>query len=323
LNRKPDGYNLEGAILYIRIIIGECRMDTILNFAPTGMVLTKKMTPHVPVGLQEIIEEVHAAYEAGITIVHLHARDEETGEPTYRAEHYARLIAGIRRWAEDLVICVSLSGRTFSDFEQRAAPLSLEGDLKPDMASLTLSSLNFSQTASVNAPEMVKRLAATMLQVGIQPELEVFDLGMINYAKYLASKGLLKPPFYFNLMLGNIAGAQADPLVAGLMIHDLPPGSTWSLAGIGDTQLSMNMLALACGGGVRVGLEDNIWFDRNRCRLASNTELLGRIRRIAEELERPVMQPQDFRHLMHLEAGNGRYGRRAEMEYNESLQKAP
>jgi len=289
-------------------------IDTVLNFVPTGMIPTKRMTPHVPVSVHEIVEEVHEAYEMGITIVHLHARDELTEEPSCSAEIYAHLIEGIRAFSKELVICVSLSGRTFKEFEQRAAPLVLDGNLKPDMGSLTLGSLNFAQTASVNAPEMIQRLAAAMQQRGILPELEVFDLGMINYAKYLAGKGLLRPPHYFNILLGNIAGAQADLLSVGLLLRELPPRSLWSLAGLGDTQLSMNTVALSSGGGVRVGLEDNIWYDRNRQRLARNIDLVRRVHRLAEVLERRIMPPEEFRQCMQLEPGNGRYGCHVETE---------
>jgi 3-keto-5-aminohexanoate cleavage enzyme len=285
-------------------------MDAIVNFAPTGMVPTRQMTPHVPLRVEEIVEEVQAAYEAGITIVHLHARDEATEEPSCSKEIYARLIERIRSFAKDLVICVSLSGRTFNEFAKRAAPLEVEGNLKPDMGSLTLSSLNFAQSASVNAPDMIQALAKAMQERRILPELEVFDLGMINYARYLESKGLLQPPHYFNILLGNIAGAQGDLLSTGLMVRDLPARSLWSIGGIGDTQLTGNMLALASGGGVRVGVEDNIWYDRGRRTLARNMDLLGRVHRMAEAMERRIMQPAEFRRLMGLEPGNGRYGRR-------------
>ena len=133
------------------------------------MVPTRQMTPHVPLRVEEIVEEVHAAFEAGINIAHLHARDEATGEPSCSKETYARLIERIRSFAKDLVICVSLSGRTFNESAKRAAPLELEGDLKPDMGSLTLSSLNFAQSASVNAPDMIQALAKAMLERGILP----------------------------------------------------------------------------------------------------------------------------------------------------------
>ena len=132
--------------------------DLIINFAPTGMVPTKEMSPHVPIGINEIVENVHEAVELGITIVHLHARDAVTGRPTYKAEIYGDLISGIRDYAKDLIICVSLSGRDFGEFRQRAEPLQLTGNCKPDMGSLTLSSLNFS---GVIAGTMTRRLFLT------------------------------------------------------------------------------------------------------------------------------------------------------------------
>ncbi|WP_051253963.1 BKACE family enzyme [Arenibacter latericius] len=205
----------------------------VINFTPTGMIPTKSMTQYVPVRVSEIVEEVLWANELGITMVHLHARDDITEEPTYKKEVYGEIIEGIRKYAPYLVVCVSLSGRNISELELRADPLSLEGFLKPDYGSLTLSSLNFNATASINSPETVQGLAAIMKEKGIVPELEVFDIGMINYAKYLERKGLIEAPYYFNLLLGNIACAQADLLHIGVMIKDLPKDSLFSLAGIG------------------------------------------------------------------------------------------
>jgi uncharacterized protein (DUF849 family) len=156
---------------------------------------------------------------------------------------------------------------------------------------------------------MIQALAGKMQRLGILPELEAFDAGMINYAKYLIKKGLLEPPHYFNLLLGNIACAQADILYAGIMIRDLPENSVWSIAGIGDDQLKMNSVAIAIGGGVRVGLEDNIWYDSGRTKLATNSDLLKRIHVIADANGRKVMSSKEFRNKMNLESGYGKYGR--------------
>jgi 3-keto-5-aminohexanoate cleavage enzyme len=283
--------------------------DLIVNFTPTGMIPTKEMTPHVPITVAEIVDDVHRAVEIGITMVHLHARDEVTAEPSYKAETYGRIISGVRSFSKDLIMCVSLSGRDFKEFGQRSEPLQLDGDSKPDMGSLTLSSLNFNRVASMNSPEMIRSLAEKMKSRGICVELEAFDAGMINYAKYLERKGILQGPHYFNLILGNIACAQADLLHAGVMIGDLPDNSYWSLGGIGDAQLTMNSVAIAIGGGVRVGLEDNIWYDRGRSRLATNADLLRRIHGMAEANERKVMPPGKLRKLLNLKGGYGEYGR--------------
>ena len=284
-------------------------MDLIINFTPTGMIPTKEMTPRVPITVEEIVEDVHRAVDIGITMVHLHAREESNGKPTFKTEIYGEIIAGIRSFSKDLIICVSLSGRNFKKFEQRAEPLQLDGDLKPDMGSLTLSSLNFNRIASMNSPEVIKALANEMKSRGILPELEAFDAGMINYAKYLERKSILQPPHYFNLLLGNIACAQADLLHVGIMVRDLPDNSFWALAGVGNTQLMMNSLAIASGGGVRVGLEDNVWYDPGRTRLATNADLLRRIHNLAEANERKVMSPGDLRKLLNLQGGHGEYGR--------------
>ncbi|WP_420322716.1 3-keto-5-aminohexanoate cleavage protein [Flagellimonas sp.] len=283
--------------------------NLIINFTPTGMIPTKDMTPHVPISVSEIVENVLEVSEIGITMVHLHARDEVDGSPTYKKELYGQIIEGIRKYQPELVICVSLSGRNFSKLEQRADPLFLEGSLKPDMGSLTLSSLNFNTTASVNSPEMIQDLASIMLEKGIVPELEVFDIGMINYAKYLQRKELLQPPFYFNLLLGNIACAQANLLNTGVMLNDLPENSYWSLAGIGNEQLKMNSIAIAMGGGVRIGIEDNIWYDRNRTKLATNADLIKRVHTIADANERGIMSPAEFRNKMKFQSKKNQYGR--------------
>jgi uncharacterized protein (DUF849 family) len=284
-------------------------MELIVNFTPTGMIPTKAMTPHVPIDPDEIAADVHEACEIGITMVHLHARDARNGEPTYRAEVYGRIIEKVRACAPELIICVSLSGRNFPELGKRSESLQLTGDLKPDMGSLTLSSVNFNRAASVSEPETIQGLARIMREKGILPELEAFDTGMVNYAKYLVHKGLLTAPHYFNLLLGNVACAQADLLHLGIMVRDLPPGSLWSVAGIGDAQLPMNAVAIACGGGVRVGLEDNVWYDGGRTRLARNADLVRRVRALAEANERAIMQPATLRGLLGLEPGSGRYGR--------------
>lgn len=281
----------------------------IINFTPTGMIPTKKMTPHVPTTINEIVEDVHRAYELGITLAHIHARDEITGAPTYEKEVYAELISGIRQYAPDLVICTSLSGRDFNTLDKRADVLQLEGDLKPDMGSLTLSSLNFNKAASMNAPHMIEDLAKIMKSKGIVPELEVFDVGMINFGNYLLKKEYITPPLYYNLLFGNIACAQTNLLHIGVMLNDLPKDALISMAGVGTEQMMMNFLAITIGKGVRVGLEDNIWYDTDKTKLATNSELVERIHVVAKANNREIMTPSEFRAQMNMEPGYGRYGR--------------
>lgn len=299
------------------------RQDVIVNFTPTGMIPTKAATAHVPITPAEIVEDVRQAAEIGITMVHLHARETDSGQSTYRRDVYGEIIEGIRKFSRDLVICVSLSGRTFSEFGQRAEPLSLTGEMKPDMGSLTLSSVNFNRQASINEPEMIQALALEMKRRGILPELEVFDLGMVNYARYLEQKGLLEAPHYANIILGNIACAQMDLLHVGVLLKDLPAGTLWSLGGIGDMQFTANSVAIACGGNVRVGLEDNIWYDSKRTKLARNSDLVRRIHVLAEANERSIMKPAKLRELLRLEPGHGRYGRTEETIFQRDIPSDP
>ena len=244
----------------------------IINFCPTGMVPDKTMTPHVPITPNEIIEQTHEAFELGITIAHLHARGVD-GKPTWKATVYRDIFEGVRKHCPGLVICGSTSGRMFPEFEKRSEVI----ELKPDMCSLTLSSLNFYGQASVNEPEMIQNLAKKMMDYGVTPELECFDFGMINYGKYLIKKEFLKPPYYWNLLFGNISGFQADFQEMGLAIQKIPDSHHLSCAGLGRYQLQANAAAIAMGYGVRVGLEDNIWWDQPRGLKASNTGLLKRV----------------------------------------------
>lgn len=270
-------------------------MSTIINFAPTGVIPTKQITQYVPISISEILTDVHLAYEMGITIAHLHIRDEKSGKPTLCAKTYGTLISKIRAFAPDLIICISLSCRSGECLEKRIEPLFLEGNEKPDMASLSLSSMNFFSDSSINTPHDIKNIAQIMKEKKIIPELEVFDVGMINYAKYLTEKKILGEKNYFNILLGNIASAQQNLLHTGIMINDLPSDSFWSLAGIGNASYTSHLLAMASNSGIRVGIEDNIWFDKQRKKLATNSALLNRVHQLLEINESHVMPSNELR----------------------------
>jgi uncharacterized protein (DUF849 family) len=254
------------------------------------------MTPHVPLTPAEIARDVAAAAALGITSVHLHARDED-GAPTWDREVYARIIGAVREAAPDVLINVSTSGRNWSELEKRADVLSLDADLKPDLASLTLSSLNFINSSSVNSPATIRGLVTIMRDRGIVPELEIFDLGMLNFAGILQREGLLVGPLVANLFFGNAAGLQPTLLETGIAVERIPmsSGALWSGAGLGDYQLIAQTLALAAGGGVRVGLEDGIHLNRTRDRLATNEELVAQVHTALDLLGRRAMTPAEFR----------------------------
>jgi len=275
------------------------RRTFVLNLAPTGMIPTLDMTPHVPTTPAAVAEDVVKCRSAGLTAVHVHARDAE-GQPTSDRDTYGRFVDAIREVAPDVVVCVSCSGRYEPHFEPRSKVLDLEGTQKPDLASLTLASLNFPRSASVNAPDTVTKLASKMRDCGIKPELEVFDLGMMNYAHYLINKGVLEPPYYFNIILGNVASAQADLVHLGALLHDLPDESYFAVGGIGDAQLPSNVHGLAQGGGVRVGIEDNIWLDAERTQLCTNLDQVTRARELGRLMGKRAMEPAEFRAALRL-----------------------
>jgi 3-oxoadipate:acetyl-CoA acetyltransferase len=272
----------------------------ILNLAPTGMVPTKDTTPHVPLSCEEILEDVASCHELGVSIVHVHARDSE-GRPTHHAEQFAPIVEGIRQIDPELIVCVTCSGRFVSDVRDRGEVLGLEGDAKPDMASLTLGSNNFAKQASVNGPVEIRALAEEMKAHGIKAELEAFEPGMVAFASRLVTEGLLDPPCYLNILLGNLGTAPLSPAMLGAFLALVPPDWTWALAGLGRYQLEANLMAVAAGGHVRVGLEDNVWWDRGRTELATNRMLVERISEAAELAERPVATPRQARERLGLQ----------------------
>ncbi len=266
----------------------------VINVCLTGMVPTRTQTPHVPLSPDEIIAAAIEAYDAGARMVHLHARDAE-GQPTPDPAYYDRIIRGIRRERPGMICCATTSGRNWGDFEHRSAVLYLDKPARPDMASLTLGSMNFLTSASTNSIEMVERLAMAMKEQNVRPELEVFDLGMINLARYLERNGVIQGRKYFNLLLGNLNTAPATIGNLAALVAALPDNSVWSGAGIGQFQLPMNVAAIVAGGHVRVGLEDSIYYDYAKTREATNRQLIERLVRIAEEMQRPIATMEEAR----------------------------
>ena len=253
-------------------------MRKIINFVPTGTQTTRdnSLAPLLP---SEIIESVHEASEIGISIVHLHSRDEETLKNTYKKDVYQKIMEGIKRYCPDLLICVSLTGRNFPELEKRSEVL----QLYPDMGSLTMSSLNFPSGASVNQPEMILSLINEMSRYGVQPEIECFDSGMLNYTNYLISKNILQPPYHINIILGNMYNGQCDLGTLAAIKQSLPPDSFTCLGGIGSQQLKSNTYGLLDFDGVRIGLEDNLYYKAKE--ITTNIDLLKRTHRIMDELD--------------------------------------
>ena len=263
-------------------------MKKIINFTPTGTQPTRQNSL-APLTSTEIIEEVHNASELGISIVHLHARDEITLQNTYEKDRYQKIITGIKKHCPDLLVCVSLTGRNFPELEKRTEVL----QLYPDMGSLTMSSINFPTGASINQPQMILSIISEMDKYGVQPEIECFDSCMLNYTNYLISKEILQPPYYNNLILGNIYYGQCDLSTLSTIKQNQRDNSVICLGGIGNQQLKSNMYGLMDFDGVRIGVEDNLYI-RGKEKV-TNMDLLKRLHNIMCELELTHLTSNELR----------------------------
>ncbi|MDC0336212.1 3-keto-5-aminohexanoate cleavage protein [Pseudodesulfovibrio sp.] len=271
----------------------------IINAALTGVIPGKSDTPHVPVTVDEIVADGVGCLDAGASIIHVHARDGR-GNPTSDPAIYAEIFSRIRSQRPDAILCATTTGRGGADADQRAAVLNLIGDEKPDMASLTLGSVDFPDASCVNTAAFVRDLALKMVARSIRPELEIFHSGMLNSLRMLMAKGIIKTPAYCNFILGSAHMAQATLADMAHLVAGLPDGVHWAAGGVGRFQSSVTETALAMGGHVRIGLEDNIWLDRGRTRLATNVELVKRVARMAGEVNRKLATPAQAREMLGL-----------------------
>jgi uncharacterized protein (DUF849 family) len=228
----------------------------VVNVALTGAVPGKDDNPAVPLTPEEIVDDVLACAAAGATVFHVHVRD-ESGQPVHRRDLYEQVFGPLRDKAPDLVLCATTSSRVDPSPAARVAGLDLDPALRPDMASLTLGSFNFPRSVSNNPPAAIVGLLETMAELGIRPELEVFELGMVNTLWALAERGLIPDPPVVNILLGSYGSAPAFVGDLAHMVDRLPPGSEWAAAGIGIYQRSMTIAAAIMDGNVRTGMEDN------------------------------------------------------------------
>lgn len=256
----------------------------IITVAITGALPRKKDNPAVPVTPSEQVESTHEAFEAGAALVHVHVRNPDES-PGSDPELFARVQEGVRKHCPGMIVQFSTGGRG-RDQSARGAML----HLKPDMASLATGSTNFPVGIYENPPDFVEMLAKTMLDYGIKPEVEVFDLAMLYNAASLVKKGLLRDRPHVQFVLGVPNAMPARRSIFDFLrreIADVLPGATWVAAGIGRHQWEVNQWCLETGGHCRTGLEDNIKFDTSRL-AASNAEL---VRKIVDECGRYGRRP--------------------------------
>jgi 3-keto-5-aminohexanoate cleavage enzyme len=275
----------------------------IITCAPVGAEITLEETPYLPYTPKLLGETAKAVREAGGSIVHVHCRTDE-GANTHAVERFREAYEAIRA-SSDLIVQFSTGGAIGMTPDERASVL----ELRPEMATLTCGSVNFGDDIFENSFPIMRGILKKMDEYGVKPELELFDKGHIANARRLAKEGLLAFPQHADFVLGVPGGLEATAQNLCELVDDLPAGCTWSVAGVGRQQLAMAMVAIAMGGHVRVGLEDNLYYSKGR--LARNEELVARVARIAAEFGRPVATPDQAREILGLRALAGIYAQGA------------
>ncbi|AGC46162.1 hypothetical protein MYSTI_04873 [Myxococcus stipitatus DSM 14675] len=269
----------------------------VITAAMVGAETTREQTPHLPITAEEIAEDAARCREAGAAMVHLHVRTAD-GKPSQDAELFRAAIRAIRK-RTDVLIQTSTGGAVGMTVDQRCGPLTLTGEDRPDMATLTTGTVNFGEEVFWNPRPLVRDIARRIRALGLRPELECFDVGMIDEARYLAKEGLVDLPAHFDFVLGVPGTLQPRPEVLDFMIASLPEGSTWTVAGVGRHQLPYVDEAAKRGGNARVGLEDNIYVSKGVL-AKGNWELVAEAAKRARAHGREPATPEQARKLLRL-----------------------
>ena len=267
----------------------------IITAAICGAEVTKEHNPNVPYTVEEIGREAELAYKAGASIIHLHVRLDD-GTPTQSKERFKECMDEIKARCPNVIILPSTGGAIGMTNAERLQPIYLN----PEMATLDCGTMNFGgDDIFINTENTIIQFAKEMYERNIKPELECFDKGMIDMALRLSQKGFIKPPMHFNLVLGVIGGIAATARDLMYLVQSLPSNSTYTITGIGRYQFNMVHLAIAMGGHVRVGFEDNVYLSKGVL-ANSNGELVEKVVRFAKELGREVASPYEARQILHL-----------------------
>jgi len=270
----------------------------IITVAITGSLPTKADNPAVPITITEQVESTQEAFEAGATLAHCHVRD-DAGKPTSDPGRFGRLLEGLRKHCPGMIVQLSTGGRSGTGRE-RGGML----PLRPDMASLSTGSCNFPTRVYENAPELVDWLASEMLAYEVKPEIEAFDLSMIFQAVAMQKAGKIKGPLHVQFVMGVKNAMPVDRETFEFYIktlNRLAPDATWTGAGIGKDQITLNEWSLELGGHCRTGLEDNVRLDRTTL-APSNAALVKRVVELCGRYARRPAKVQEARSLLKLAA---------------------
>lgn len=268
----------------------------IITAAITGSRMTRDVAPYIPITPDEIAQSAIECWDAGAAIVHIHVRDPKTGLGTQDLDVFRQVVEPLRE-RTDLLLCLTTSGIPGRNLaiEERLKPLELE----PELASFDAGSINLGGSAFINTPEFLEAAAKSMKEKGVKPELEIFDVGMMVTCLRMRDQGYLEEPLHFQFVLGTPWGSPATPKSFLHLYEHLPEDATWSIIGIGKGHLPMAMMGLILGGHIRVGMEDNIYYERGVL-AKSNAEFVERIVRIAKEYGRETATPQEARGILGL-----------------------
>lgn len=270
----------------------------IITVAMTGSLPTKRDNPAVPISIAEQVESTQEAFEAGASLAHCHVRNDD-GTPTSDPERFGRLLEGLRQHCPGMIVQLSTGGRSGAGRERGGMI-----PLKPDMCSLSTGSCNFPTRIYENSPDLVDWLASEMLSYGVKPEIEAFDLSMIFKAVEMNVAGAIAGPLHVQFVMGVRNAMPVDRAVFEFYIATLKrlaPDATWTGAGIGRDQITLNRWSLELGGHCRTGLEDNVRLDRDRL-APSNAALVQRVVDLCPDYGRRPATTQEARALLGLAA---------------------
>ncbi len=263
----------------------------IITAALTGAEVTREQQPALPFTPEEIAIAAEECVQAGAAMVHVHARNAD-GSSTQDTESYRKIIAAVRKRC-DVIVQVSTGGAVGMTAAERIAPLAL----KPEMATLSMGSVNFGGDVFMNHPADMEVFLRAMQEQGVKPEFEIFDTGMLTSIKRWLKKALISSPLHVDFVLGVPGGMAGTPQALMYLIEQLPSGASWTVAGIGAAQLPLGVMAIVLGGHVRVGFEDNVYYRKGEL-ASSNAQLVARVARISRELDRPVATPNEARAIL-------------------------
>lgn len=267
----------------------------IITAAISGAEVTKEMNPAVPYTIEEFVREAGLAYEAGASIIHLHVRNDD-GTPTQDKERFRVVMEAIKAKYPEVIVQPSTGGAVGMSDDERLQPT----ELKPEMATLDCGTLNFGgDEVFMNTENTIKYFGTRMIELGIKPELEVFDKSMIDMALRLAKKGFIQSPMHFDLVMGVNGGISGELRDFVFLRGSLPADATYTVAGVGRYEFSLAAAAIIDGGNVRVGLEDNVYISKGVL-AKSNGELVEKVVRMAKELGREIATPAETRRILGL-----------------------